>query len=119
MNALRRPAIGCALGLFAAILSGCAVPYGGYGYYDGGVDMGLDYYESDGGDYGGWEPGYYVGPFHGDGHRPGGGGHPHDGGGHPPEGGGQTHAPAYKPAPASHPAPSIPARSRSKGSRQH
>lgn len=41
------------------LLSGCVVPGGG-GY------AGADYYESYDGGYGGWGPGYRVGPFRGE-----------------------------------------------------
>jgi hypothetical protein len=57
------------------------------------------YYEPYGYEYGGWGPGYHVGPWRG--------------GGHPDyHGGGGGHAPAYRPAPAGRSAPSIPGRSR-------
>ncbi|MFJ2990839.1 hypothetical protein ACIPF8_23540 [Collimonas sp. NPDC087041] len=86
------------IGIFAALTAGCAVSdggYGGYGY-SGGVGVGLDYYEPFGGDYGGWGPGYQVGPFRGGGDHRGGGGR-----------GGQH---AFRSAPASHSMPSIPSR---------
>jgi hypothetical protein len=105
MNILRWSAIAFVIGLFTALLSGCIVPDGGYGYYDD-MGIGLDYYEPYGADYGGWRPGYRVGPFHDGGHHPG------HGGGHPP-----PHA--YRPAPESHPMPSIPSRPRSHGSESH
>jgi hypothetical protein len=71
--------------------AGCIMPYGGYGYDDGGVG----YYEPYGIDYGGWGPGYNVAPYrggHGNGgeYRSGGGGH------------------AYRSAPASRSMPSLP-----------
>lgn len=124
MNALRWPAIVMAGALFAAMFSACVVPDGGYNYYDGGADIGLDYYEPHGAIYGSWEPGYQVGPFYNGGHRPEpGGGHRPDGDGrgdgHRPDGGGHPQPPAYKPAPESHPTPSIPTRPRSKGARPH
>jgi hypothetical protein len=97
-----------ALGATAAlILCACAVTgvgvegsvgYDG-GYYDGG------YYEPYGYDYGDWGVGYRVGPSrcceHRDEHRD-----------HPVGRGRAGHAPAYRPAPAGRPAPSIPGRHR-------
>jgi hypothetical protein len=52
------------LGLFVTLAIGCVVRDGGYG---GGVNVagGLDYYEPYGADYGGWGPGYQVGPVRG------------------------------------------------------
>jgi hypothetical protein len=124
MKHLRRTALILASVLFAAMLSACVVPDGGYGYYDGGADIGLDYYEPDGAVYGGWDTGYQVGPFYGgrhrpdgDGHRPDGDGHRPDGDGHRPDGGSHPQPPAYRPAPESHPLPSIPTRPRPRGSR--
>jgi hypothetical protein len=77
---------------------GCAV---GYGYGDGAtVGLGLDYYEPLGFDYGGWGPGYRVGPPRG-GFRSGVGAPGH----------------AYRPAPAGRSMPSIPAGGRSGGGR--
>lgn len=108
-----------AAALLCTALGGC-VAEGGYGYGGGGVtvdadvDTGADYYEPAGVVVGGWAPGYHVGPVGpdrgpGDGRpRPGEtapGPHPM-GGVRPAPGGGGTHA--YKPAPASHSAPSIP-----------
>lgn len=84
---------GAALSL---VLAGCVVP-GGYGY-DGGV--GVDYYEPFGTEYGGWGPGYLVGPGRGGDRRGGDGG----GGGH-----------AYRSAAGSRSAPSIPTGGRSGG----
>jgi hypothetical protein len=104
ISLLRWLAIAFVIGLFTVLSPGCAVYGGGYGY-DGGVGIGLDYYEPYGA-YGGWGPGYYVGPFRDGAHRL------DRGGGHPP-----PHA--YRSAPASHPMPSIPSRSRSGGSRSH
>ena len=92
---LRWPAMALAVGLFAALPSGCVVPGdGGYG---------MDYYEPYGVDYGGWGSGYYVAPY--------GRGDPHAGRG----GGGGQHA--YRAAPASHSMPSIPSGGRSGGGR--
>jgi hypothetical protein len=88
---LRRPAIGFAIGLFAMILtSGCAVTDPGYG----GVGVWPGYYEPYGADYGGWGPGFLVGPVGGGGYRGARGGF----------GGGQH---AFR-ASASRSAPSIP-----------
>ena len=89
-------------GLFAILSSGCIVPGGGYGY-DGDADVGVGYYEPVGGYYGGWGPGYRVGPGRGGDYRGGRGG------------GGPGPAHAYRSAPASHPMPSIPSRSRGGG----
>jgi hypothetical protein len=57
------------LGLFVALAIGCVVRDGGYGGLD--VVGGPDYYEPYGADYGGWGPGYQVGPVRGDDHRHG------------------------------------------------
>jgi len=97
---LRRLARDFGVGTLTALLFGCIVPGGEY--YDG--DTGAGYYEPAGVIYGGWGPGYHVGPYRGGDH-------------HPERGGGHGHAPAYRPAPASRPIPSIPTRSRSGGSR--
>src|SRR5665647_1011952 len=118
---LRWSAIAFVIGLFTLMSSGCVATGGGYGY-DGGVGIGLDYYEPYGAFYGGWGPSYRVGPFRDGGHRPDrdGGHRPDRGGGHRPDrGGGQTTPHAYRSAPASHPMPSIPSRSRFGGSRSH
>jgi hypothetical protein len=83
-----------------ALLQSCVA--GGGAYYDGGavdVGYGVDYYEPYGYEYGGWGPGYWVGP----GRR----------GYHRPDGGGRA-APAYRPAAPSRSMPSIPGRSRSR-----
>jgi hypothetical protein len=85
-----------ALGALAlTMLYACAVS--GVGV-DGSVDVGYvgGYYEPYGYDYGGWGGGYRVGPGRGGDRR----------GDHP------SHS--YRPAPASHPTPSIP-----HGSRRH
>ena len=102
---LRWSAIAIVIGLFTVLSSGCVVTGGGYGY-DDGVGIGLGYYEPYGAVYGGWGPGYRVGPIRGGDHRP------DRGGGHP-----SPHT--YRPAPASHSVPSIPSHSRSGGSRSH
>jgi hypothetical protein len=82
--------------LTATMLSGCAVEG-----VSGSVGVGYagGYYEPYGYDYGGWGPGYAVGPYRG-GH----GGVYHDRGG--------GHAPAFHPAPQGHPMPSLPSRPR-------
>jgi hypothetical protein len=100
MNTLlvRWSAIALVLGLFTVLSSGCVVPGDGYGY-NGDVGVGVDYYEPYGAFYGGWGPGYYVGPYRDGNYRPyrGGGPTPH----------------AYRSAPESRSMPSIPARRRS------
>jgi squid-like protein/heterogeneous nuclear ribonucleoprotein A1/A3 len=101
IHARRLAAALCGIGLM--ILGACAVT--GVGV-DGSVGVGYDagYYEPYGYEYGGWGPGYVVGPGRG-GDRRGGG--PHPGGANP---GGSGHG--YRPAPSFRPTPSIPARSR-------
>lgn len=106
---LRGSAIAVVIALFTIPLSGCVVPVGGYesGYgYDGGVGIGLDYYEPYGTVYGGWGPGYHVAPYRGGEQRR-------------DYGGGRPVSHAYRSAPASHSMPSIPSHSRSGGSREH
>jgi hypothetical protein len=94
MRARRRTILAVAVGtLGLAALAGCAVGVdggGGVGYVGG-------YYEPFGYDYGGWGPGYAVGPYRG-----GAGFSNRDRG----------HAPAFRPAPGGHSMPSIPGRSR-------
>lgn len=103
MLRVRWPAIAVVIGLFAVLSSGCAVTAGGYGYDSGvGVGIGLNYYEPYGVDYGGWGPGYAVGPVRGGGYRV-------------DHGRGQPAPHAYRSAPTSRSAPSIPSRSRSGG----
>jgi hypothetical protein len=102
---LRWSVVALVVGLFAALASGCVVTGGGYGY-DGGVGIGVDYYEPYGGDYGGWGPGYRVGPSRDGNHRV-------------DRGGGNPLPHAYRPSPASRSVPSIPSRSRSGAPRQH
>ena len=111
MNApgLRRLAVASLLGLVVVLSSSCAVGVGGYGYgygYDDGVDIGVDYYAPLGIDYGGWGPGYRVGPYRGGEHRP-------------DRGGGRPSPRAFRPAPAGHVVPSIPQRSRVGGRRSN
>jgi hypothetical protein len=97
-------AIAFVIGFSVLMLAGCVVAGGGYGY-DNGVEVGvgLGYYEPYGSYYGGWGPGYRVGP-------PGGNYHPNRGGGRP-----TPHA--YRSPPVSHAAPSIPSGRR--GSKPH
>jgi hypothetical protein len=97
---LALPFVLCTL---TAMLSGCFLPGGGYGYDDGG-GIGAAYYEPFGFNYGGWGHGYQVAPVRGGDHRP-------------TSGGGHTSARTYRSAPASHSMPSIPSHSRSGGSR--
>jgi hypothetical protein len=105
-----------ASGLLAAVavcLGGC-VAAGGYngepGYYGGSsVGYGAGYYQPYGYNYGGWQPGYRVGP-------------PLRGGFAPP-GRSYSHpsVPSYRPAPQSRPMPSIPTQPRGgpSGRRRH
>ena len=88
--------VGIAGALSLAALASCAVD--GVGV-DGSVGVGYvgGYYEPYGYDYGGWGPGYAVGPY-----RDGRGGYVRDRG----------HAPAFRPAPRGHSMPSIPSRPR-------
>jgi hypothetical protein len=99
MNRVTRLSASVAIGVFASLSSGCIATVGGYGY-DGNDGVGVGYYEPAGVVYGGWGGGYRVGPYRGGEHRPG------PGGNH-----------AYRSAPASHVAPSIPSQSRGGGSR--
>ncbi len=103
---LRRSASAFAIGIVTVLSSSCAVPVdGGYGSgYDNNVSVGigLDYYEPWGTDYGGWGPGYRVGPYRDGGHYRGAGGRPG-----PRE---------YRPVSAGRAMPSIPSRARSGGS---
>jgi hypothetical protein len=100
---LRRLVFTFVLLALTALLSGCVVG-GGYGYgYDDG-SYGATYYEPSAPYYGGWGHDYFVGPVRG-----GGGEH------RATEGRGRTAAPAFRAAPASHSAPSIPSRARSGG----
>jgi hypothetical protein len=100
MNTLlvRWSPIALVLGLFTVLSFGCVVPGDGYGY-NGDVGVGVDYYEPYGAYYGGWGPGYRVGPVRGENNRTDRSGRP------------TPHA--YKAAPASRRVPSIPARRRS------
>jgi hypothetical protein len=93
-----------AIGLVALLAAGCIAP-GGYG--SPGVAPGYDYYEPYGNYYGGWGPGFAVGPFRDRGHDHD---HDHDGG----RGGGASHH-AFRAAPAGRATPSIPSGSRGGG----
>jgi hypothetical protein len=96
----RWPVRGLMAAFCALIVWGCAVTDVGYAP---GYDAGWPgYYEPTGGLYGGWGPGFQVGPYYGGGiFRRGGGGGPAwrggDGGHH-----------AYRAAPGSQPMPTIP-----------
>jgi hypothetical protein len=93
----RRTAAAVAMVLLAIGAAGCVAAGGGY---DTGV--GLDYYEPSGGYYGGWGPGYHVGPFR-------------DGRHFDHRVGGRPVAHAFHAAPASHSMPSIPSHARGGG----
>jgi hypothetical protein len=92
-----------ATALLIALCSSCVVP--GDGQPSVGISYSADFYEPFGYEYGGWGPGYHVGPPRGGDHRPSyrGGSTPHN----------------YRPAPPSRPVPSIPRRQHSSGSRSH
>jgi hypothetical protein len=96
---LRWSAIVSLVGVLLLMTPGCVTADGGYGYDAG---MGVDYYEPYGTYYGGWGPGYSVGPFRDGDHR-------------------QAHSSghAYRSAPPSHSIPSIPSGSRSGGRHSH
>ncbi len=89
-------------GLLGAYLFLCGCAVGPYGYGDQvSVGLGVGYYEPMGSYYGGWEPGYQVGPYRdGEPH--------HNGEGHP-------HAPSYRQASPAHGVPSIPSGGRRGG----
>ena len=96
-----RPAALIGLVALLTLPAGCAVE-GGYAYGPAvSVGVGLDYYEPYGFDYGGWGPGYDVGPPRG--------GAPHRGVG-PGRG--------FRPAPPGRAMPSIPSAARSGGARR-
>jgi len=100
-TALRRLSIaGIAAGMLT-VLTGCVATGPGYGG-DVGVAYVGDYYEPEG-EYGHWRPGYHVAPPRrgSEAHAP------------RPPAQGRASTPAYRPAPSSRPAPSIPSRSRS------
>ena len=91
------------IALLVAVSSSCAVSGGGYGYngnYGTSMDIGVGYYEPFGGSYGGWGPGYNVGPFRGGDHRSD-SFNMHRG---------RSLQRAFRPAPSSHSMPSIPSR---------
>jgi hypothetical protein len=101
------------IGLFLVPSFGCVM----YGDEYGGLPYGVDYYQpyygtyaqpyygTYAGNYGGWGPGYGVAPYRG-------------GVYHSVVSTGRPSPPAYRPAAATHPVPSIPSRSRSGDSRQ-
>jgi hypothetical protein len=95
-----------ALGLAAGCaVTGVGVGYDGEAAYGGGYYQPYGYYEPYGYEYGGWGPGYRVGPRWGGGRRDGGGhaGPGPQGGNHGP-GGGRP----YRPAAPNRSMPSIP-----------
>jgi hypothetical protein len=105
MNITARRFLASGLGaMLLMLLYACAVTG-----VEGSVGYDAGYYEPYGYDYGDWGLGYRVGPSrcceHGDDHRG-------DRGDHPGDRGRIGRAPAYRPAPAGRPAPSIPGRSR-------
>jgi hypothetical protein len=102
MSILLRSRSGSAFGIMLLIVlcSGCVVSGEGYSGRGGVVvSYGVDFYEPYGYYYGGWGPGYLVGPPRG--------GYPHPD--HRPN---RPRPHAYRPAPPSHPMPSIPTRQR-------
>jgi hypothetical protein len=102
---LRRSAIASLVSVVVVLSSSCAVGVGGYGDgYDDSVAIGVDYYAPFGVDYGGWGPGYRVGPYRGGDRRP-------------ERGGGRPSPRGFRPAPAGHAIPSIPQRSPGGGRR--
>jgi hypothetical protein len=104
MNALmKRLLIVLAIGLLTFTESACTVVGDGFAG-NGNVGVGLDYYEPLGFDFGGWGPGYGIGPYHDGSHRfesrgSGSAGH------------------AYRSAPSSRAIPSIPSQGRLGGGR--
>jgi hypothetical protein len=99
----RRPVTALAIGLFALLPAGCVAD--GYGYgYDAAPAYGVGYYGAPYvANYGGWQSGYQVAPYH-------------NGGYHPAYNRGAVPAAhAYRSAPASRPMPSIPTASRGSG----
>jgi hypothetical protein len=108
------------IGLFTVQSSGCA-PYGDQYGYGGGTGYGLGYYGTSGQSYygtpqpyygtsqpyygpsavsyGGWGSGYAVAPYRGAVH-------------YPVANAGRASPPAYRPAAATHPVPSLPSQSR-------
>ena len=110
MNAPRKAlaASSFTIGLFALVSTGCVVPADGYGYDSRvSVGIGLDYYEPYGSFYGGgWNSGYYVGPYRG-----------FDNGGYRRDRGRDGPPRSFHPAPGTRPVPTIPSRPR--GGRGH
>jgi hypothetical protein len=98
MNIMHKRWLGFGFGAAALVLmNACAVEGVGVDGSVGVVGYDGGYYEPDGYAYGGWGPGYRVGPGRGGYQR----------GGHPSE--------SYRRAPASRPTPSIPSRPRGGG----
>ena len=100
----RARVLALAAGSLCLLLASCAVTDGGQGY-NSNMSIGLGYYaEPWPGDYGGWGPGYRIGPYPGAMQR-------HEIGRPlpPPR--------AYRVAPGARPVPSIPSRPRSRGPR--
>jgi hypothetical protein len=119
MKVMRIRGMAACLGAVAlAMLSACEVTGVGVDGSVGVVGYDAGYYEPYGYEYGGWGPGYRVGPGRGGDRRHEGGGDRHqDGGGDRHQGGGDRHqgggaSHSYRPAPASRPTPSIPNRPR-------
>jgi squid-like protein/heterogeneous nuclear ribonucleoprotein A1/A3 len=127
MKVMRIRGMAACLGAVAlAMLSACEVTGVGVDGSVGVVGYDGGYYEPYGYEYGGWGPGYRVGPGRGgdrrhegggDRHQDGGGDRHQDGGGDRHQGGGDRHqgggaSHSYRPAPASRPTPSIPNRPR-------
>jgi len=118
---LRRSAISFVIGMLTILSSNYAVADEIYidasscsaagGIYEDGICIGLNYYEPYGTVYGGWGPGYYVGPYRNGGNRRNDNRYRRSG-----HEGGHSSEHAYRSAPASRPMPSIPSHSRS-GSR--
>lgn len=94
----------CGMLLLALLCNGCVVP--GDRYNSGRISYGVDFYEPYGQDYGGWGPGYMVGP-------------PRNGDRHFTTRHFSPSPHAYRPAPLSRPLPSLPTHSRPGRSRRH
>jgi hypothetical protein len=95
--------------LLAVLTAGCVVPGDtGYGYGGGdvGVSYGVNFYEPYD-NYGGWGPGYLVGPPRGGDRR------------RPDYRPSNPNPHSYRSAPSSHGMPTIPSRSRSDGGHGH
>jgi hypothetical protein len=101
------------IGLFTVPSLGCA-PYGDQYGYGGGAAYGLGYYGTSSQpyygtsavSYGGWGSGYGVAPYRGAVR-------------YPVSNAGRPSPPAYRPAAATHPVPSIPSQSRPGYSNRH